>query len=316
MYELYNAKIKEKFLKTNYTNPQTERQYRYVLHKAKYFEEIYGIDIFLFNKNQIEEVLLAFGARSTNSLSSKVSILRKYIEWATQEGYCPPNIAIIDVFSRDLVKYINKVAQKNMFITREEMYDICNQLYNYSDQGIIVALFEGIKGSDNEELRNLKPNDIKPVSKTIIATKDDGTTRTIYVPDERSIDILIKASKENVYHKGNGELESNSAIMPLKDSPYLFRSIKRKDSNDEDKIKSSTVSLRFVSFKNYLSDYKFLTPNSVHYSGMFDRCLKIEKENGEILKEDFIKVYNDFGMNKTNWWSLKNKYEKFKNNLC
>jgi hypothetical protein len=221
-------------------------------------------------------------------------------------------------------QYINQVAQKKSYITIDELYDYCSQLYNYIDKAILALLFEGVKGRSDidhsfEELRNLKMTDIFPENNAIIATRDPDkehlskTTRVISV-DPRTMDILVAACKEDAYHKSNGEAKGKFAIMPIKNTPYLIRTIEKLASADDGRIAVGNISSRFKNFRKY-TGIKYLTPTLIFQSGMLYRLLKTEEEIGEELKpEDFRQAFRNLELDERNWSSLKEMYESYKQN--
>jgi hypothetical protein len=122
---------------------------------------------------------------------------------------------------------------------------------------------------------------------------------------------LLAACKEDTYHKGNGEAQARFAIMPIKDSPYLIRTIDRLGTGDDDRISVSNVCSRFKNFRQY-TGIKFLNPTLVFQSGMFDRCLKREKDVGELRSEDFRQLFRDLNLDERSWSGLKEMYESYK----
>lgn len=312
--ELFNAEIKERFL-SNYTNKSTRRNYRFILAKAKDLEEFFNQDLYSFSFNQFEELMRAFDAKTTKSLGNRRSIIKRYVNWAESQGYCPPNIGLKLLFKEDLKKYINIVAQENKYITREEMYKICDKLYNYQDKAIVVLPFEGVRGRSDiqhtyEEVRNLKPEDIDIKDNTLKLTRDNGDVRNIKV-DERSIDILYNAALEQEYHKGNGESTGKFAIRPLADMPYVIRPIERSDSLE--RISPQAVNSKFYKIRYYLPEYQFLNFTILFQSGMIEKCIEKEKEKGKLQPEDYRNIYTRYGLKEENWYNLKENYTQYKN---
>ncbi|MDY4127595.1 hypothetical protein [Peptostreptococcus porci] len=65
----------------------------------------------------------------------------------------------ITISSKD---YSNEysVVKDEMYFTKKEVQDICNQLFNYQDKAIVYLLFNGVMGKGYKDLLNIKVKDI------------------------------------------------------------------------------------------------------------------------------------------------------------
>ena len=200
------------------------------------------------------------------------------------------------------------------------MYDYCDMLYNYADKSVVALLFETVRGrpiKDHtfEELRNIKKTDLIPESNTIIVTRDPygeilfPQSRPITV-DPRTMEILQMACLEDTYHKLNGLDDGRFAILPTKDTPYILRTIGRKN-NAEEKITVGNIGARFKNFRQY-TKIRFLNPTLIFQSGLLDRCLKKENEVGELTSENFRQLFRDLQLDERGWQGLKEMYETYK----
>jgi integrase len=319
-WKLFNEEQKKRFLDEKYPNESTRSSNASILRNVGRFEYDKNKDVSKFNYEEVKEVLIGLMKKTNRSMNVSYTIIMQYLDWCVDKKYIPINILTL-VDKKDKKKYVSKVAQKNSYITREQLYDYCSQLYNYIDKAMLVLLFEGVKGRSSiehsfEELRNFKMTDILE-NNIIIATRDfsDDSNNNIkqrrLIPvDPRTIEILLTACKENTYHKANGEAKGRFAIMPVKDSPYVIRTIDR-SGTDDDRISVSNICSRFKNFRQYIG-IKFLNPTLVFQSGMFDRCLKLEDEIGELQAEDFRQLFRNLNLDERNWSGLKEMYESYK----
>lgn len=315
--KLFNPDRKNRFLNENYPNEATRTTYTSLLINIKKFEEEKDKDVCDFSLSEAIELLIGLKKKTLNSLDVAQTILVKYIDWTIEEKYSKTFINSFKLIDKDdLRKYTHRIAQRNSYISREKLYEITGQLYNYIDKAILVLLFEGAKGRSNvdhtfEELRNLKFNDIIPEANIVDVTRDDGTKRSIKV-DKRTMDILVAASKETEYFKLNGEGKGRFAVMPLKNTDYILRTLDV-ESSEGDKITPSSISTRFKNFREF-TGLKFLNPTLVFQSGMLERAEEKEKEKGTLLPEDYRLLYTNVNLDDRRWFSLKEMHEAFKKN--
>jgi integrase len=318
---LFNSERKNRFLNEKYPNESTRSTYASILKSVGKFEVDKNLDVCDFSYSDATELLIGLKKKTFRSLDVAHTIITKYGDWCLEEKYNKTGVNVFKLFTKDdLKQYVHKIAQKNSYITREQLYDYCDQLYNYIDKAMLVLLFEGVKGRSSighsfEEIRNFKMTDIMPISNTIVVTRDsDDKTKhpqkRVISVDPKTIEILLEACEEDIYHKGNGEAEGRFAIMPVKKSSYLIRTIDRKGT-DDDRISVSNICSRFKNFRQY-TGVKFLNPTLVFQSGMFDRCLKRETENGELQSEDFRQMFRDLNLDIRGWPALKEMYEDYK----
>ena len=313
---LFNMELKNDFLNEKYPNESTRMTNASILRSVGRFELEKNKDLSKFSYEELKELLIGMNKKSIDSLEVSYTIIMQYLDWCLDKNYSSMNVLkLID--KEELPKYINQVAQKHSYFTRERLFsDVIDKLYNYVDKAMIAILFEGGRGrslADHtfEELRNLKDTDINPEINVITVTRDNGEERDIKV-SQKTMDILVAATKETEYHKLNGEGKGRFAIRPLKQAPYILRTLDVEFS-DGDKITSSCIVTRFTKFREY-TGIKFLNPTLVFQSGLLERCEEKEKEKGELQNEDFRQIYLNVNLDPRRWFSLKEMYEAFKKN--
>jgi len=313
---LFNMELKNDFLNEKYPNESTRMTNASILRSVGRFELEKNKDLSKFSYEELKELLIGMNKKSLDSLEVSYTIIMQYLDWCLDKNYSSMNVLkLID--KEELPKYINQVAKKNSYFTRERLFsDVIDKLYNYVDKAMVAILFEGGRGrslSDHtfEELRNLKDTDINPEINLITVTRDNGEERDIKV-SQKTMDILVSATKEMEYHKLNGEGKGRFAIRPLKQTPYILRTLDVEFS-DGDKITSSCIVTRFTKFREY-TGIKFLNPTLVFQSGLLERCEEKEKEKGELQNEDFRQIYLNVNLDPRRWFSLKEMYEAFKKN--
>ena len=317
---LFNEEQKNRFLDEKYPNESTRMTNTSILKNVSRFEHEKNKDLCKFSYEEVKELLIGMKKKSIKSLGVAYTIIMQYLNWCLFNHYSSINVLKLVDKKEDLPKYIHQVAQKLSYITREQMYDYCDMLYNYADKSVVALLFETVRGrpiKDHtfEELRNIKKTDLIPESNTIIVTRDPygeilfPQSRPITV-DPRTMEILQMACLEDTYHKLNGLDDGRFAILPTKDTPYILRTIGRKN-NTEERITVGNIGARFKNFRQY-TGIRFLNPTLVFQSGLLDRCLKKENEVGELTSENFRQLFRDLQLDERGWQGLKEMYETYK----
>lgn len=317
--KFYNPERKVRFLEEEYPNDSTRETYASILRNSAKFEKDKSKDVCDFSYSEIVDLMIGLGKKTSKSLNVTKTILIKYVDWCYDQKYTSTPNQIKLLTKENLLKQTNQIAQKNSIITRDEMYDICNNLYNPIDRAVIALPFEGVRGRteiDNtfEELRNLNTADVLVNENTVIATRNNGERRYVQV-DKRTTDILVAAINQKDYYKGNGDAKGRFAIMPLKDTGYVLRTIAgRENANLDDKIIATSINNKFKNIRTY-TGISFLTPTTLFQSGLIERCEILEKEIGELYPENFRQIYRDLKLDDRSWHDLKEKYKMYKRNI-
>ena len=327
-HSFYNQERKLKFLQEEVPNESTRTTYASLLSKIKTFEEDNQKDLCDFSLSEANDLLIGLRKTTRESLSTAHSIINKYVNWTIDinQAYSKTgfnSFKLIDVSDKE--KFLHKVAQQNQYITREEMYSYCDELYNWVDKAIVAGMFEGMKGRPDqdysfEELRNLKKTDLLPPNQIILRRfNKDGTLeciRPIQV-DERTMDIFLKAADETEYHKDNGNARGKFSIMPLKDSPYIIRAGKKGglglETYDDGRIRLGSINSRFKIIRKYTGN-NFITPTKLYFSGLFESCEQLEQEYGNLTTKHFRQILRDLKLDDRQGGTLKCKYDLYKRN--
>ena len=299
---LYNEEIKQRFLNTLHEN--TRMSYIRVLLAAKRTEEQLEKDLYDFNLNEIEYVL--YDLAPTTATSSEVNgrIITSYISWAIEQGLRSNNINPLKLVSSD---YFKKFVDPSIvtFLSEKELIQIEEGCVNAQDAAIFRLLFEGVGGKNYSELRNLKRQDIDVDNRIMKLTDEDGETRELQV-EQRTIDLVLKADKEEVYYKKNGEVDDVSGRIrqytDLVKNEYVFRPSITKVNNPSMPIEGSVIYRRVSSIRDFF-DIPYLTPKNVAKSGMLKMAKDFVELEGELKRHHYIAIAKRFKVN--NWYSIK-----------
>lgn len=190
---MYNSEKKEGFIKDYMRSRVVAQTSLYSLfRKTESFEEELGKDCSQFTETEILNMYEAFQARSSHTLLNYNVILKAYCAWDKYFNNTEGNIAYENITAPMMRPLIPDGAKK--VLSREEITEIEDQLYNWTDKAIVEALFEGLSGNSMQDLVGVKLEMI------------NHQTKQLELPDGRLFDLtdrlyefLVKACKEEEY---------------------------------------------------------------------------------------------------------------------
>ena len=185
--------MKEGFIKDYMRSRVVAKTSLYSLfRKVEPFEEKHEKDCSQFTKEEILEMFKEFGAKSVYVLLNYNTILKAYCAWMKHYHGIANEIAYENI-NTEMVKPLVS-ASANKILSREEVTEIEDQLYNWTDRAICEALFEGLSGNSMRDLVGIEEKMI------------NHKTKQLHLPDgrvfdltNRLYDLLIKAFQEEEY---------------------------------------------------------------------------------------------------------------------
>lgn len=148
---MYKKNRKEEFIKEYMTVRVVAKTSLYSLFKkVNFYENQYKKDCSKFSVEEILQMYEGFKARSKFTVLNYNVILKAYCAWVNyQDGNDddnPYNNITADMIAPLIPKDANKL------LSRDEVDDIEDQLYNYSDKAIVELLFIGVAGKNMEDI--------------------------------------------------------------------------------------------------------------------------------------------------------------------
>lgn len=131
-----------------------------IFKKAAIFEEKFQKDAAEFTRDEILLMLNAFNSKSVNSLLNYVIILKHYSRWKT--GTIGDN-NYEEITKSDVESLINK----GKILTEDDIYEIEDQLLNWSDKAILLLLWIGVSGPSMMDIYTLSENNVDFENKII-----------------------------------------------------------------------------------------------------------------------------------------------------
>lgn len=300
-----DKELKEEFLSDKH--PNTAKQIRVTLFKAENSEIDLGKSLYDFTLEDIENMIFTnFAYKSEKALSSKVSHMRKYVEFCIKKNYAKVNNFKL-VYK--LEKYKNEVAEKNKYITFDKLMEYENILLNPTDKLLLELLFLGLT---QEEICSLKKSDISFRRKTITITDSQNNKKIIENIPDRLIKIASDNETTEKYYSNNNDSipvsgkyvnEIKPHAFKVPDSPYVFSplaigTVKNTLSDEKKYIEPSIAYIqgKMIRFRTWLKN-PYITTKSIRMSGIADYTLRyIDKKGGEdkMSINDYSQIYKKF----------------------
>lgn len=277
--ELYNYEFKERFLQLQYPKENTRRVKRTHLKHAADLEYDLNKDLYDFTFEEFEELLYKIGAKTVRSLQSILPTLRRYIQFAIEQGVKKSKDNSLENFGSTEVisKYLNKL---NLF-SKETITNILSSSENPQDGVIVALIFEGLSIKKKfQELVNLQIKDID-FDEGIITLPNRKIT--ISEDTKKMIHLAIK-STEYVSVKG----DERKYALPA--SKYILKS-----PRGNDYIPTDIIYQRIVRMSNYF-DLKTLNATTISYSGQINYAAALLK-SGKNIESVITSILDRFHIN-------------------
>ena len=270
---MYQSEMKEGFIKDYMRSRVVARTSLYsLMRKTEPFEEKNKKDCSQFNEKEVLWMYKEFKAKSVYVLLNYNVILKAYCAWRryyhkekTTESY---NNITIEMLKPCIPEDSNK------FLSRDEITEIEEKLYNWTDKAILECLWEGISGPSMIDLVNLNMHMVNTKEKSIYFS--DG--RIISLTD-RLYTYLMQAFDE-VEYMCYGETLRVKKLIGI-GSLYKERdNAHAADSNDKT---FRWVYRKIQNFKDHVGIPR-LTMKNIHISGMYHYLCQGMQETGLDLK--------------------------------
>ena len=315
---LNNPEFKQWFIDSaeEFFQPSYKKLVEDLMYKVSSFEieNKNNRDVYEFNFNEMQELFLSFQSKSTATLQVYSSILKKYVDFAIQNGKVDENTNYFNNFNYNtLVGLLNKGKNKNRLFEKEFIYNMAEEtIKNKVDAIITLLLFETIRGTACEDIVNIKMEDIDSDNCTI-KLKD----RIAKVP-RRLMNAIDSAKMQETYIYGNGlNIGTNdrkdmvTELISINITPYLIRPTQREYKRSGN-IQMSGMQLQLRTNKLFkVMGYPFVTCQNVYDSGITYKALEFGKER---YNNKFLTMYEfqEFLKEKSIPASLTIKYNLYK----
>jgi len=314
-------------LKQEYLNSKptaTGESDSFVLRSADDYEDLIEKPIYNMSYIELKElIIMQFKNSSEKTVLKNISILKTYIDFCINKNVViHGENKLVTFTSKNAKEFVNKQALVNKYITKEQLREYQNVLYNEQDKLLLELPFVGVRGrtledGTLEEIINLSINDVDEENKIVTLTQNNGKHRIIEV-EISTIELIKDAYEEEVYVENNGEETNNPRLSEPREikinkvESYILRV---PGKNKFEKFTPNLLNSRIRRIQRYL-DNRYLSYTSLYFSGQLNMAMDIYKEKGEITKEDFIRICArfDYGTSPDQYWfnvqSLFNQYKE------
>ena len=289
---MYNEKMKEGFIKDYMRSRVVAQTSLYSLfRKVEPYEDKLKKDCSEFTEEEILNMYSDFMARSYYVLLNYNVILKAYCAWKKYYHGLENDVAYENI-TTDIARSLIPEDAKRV-LTRYEVTEIEDQLYNWTDQCIIEALFEGLSGNSMRDLTGVELKMINSKSKQLVLP--DGR---VFDLTDRLCDLLIKACREEEYVCYGDSLK----VKKLTGTNKIYKERDNAHAADSDDKFFRWVYRKILNYRKFVG-IDGLTMKNLQTAGM-THYLKIGLENtGLGLKEFLLTEDGQKLMDKYNYFS-------------
>ena len=287
-----NNEMKEGFIKDYMRSRVVAQTSLYSLfRKVEPYEEELGKDCSCFSVEEILKMYKEFGARSHHVLLNYNVILKAYCAWMRHYHNVDSEIAYEHITAEIARGLIPDDAKR--VLTRKDVTEIEDQLYNFTDQAIIEALFEGLSGNSMRDLTGVELYMIDHKAKQLVL--DDGR---VFDLTDRLCHLLTEACQEDKYVCYGDTLRVKKLIGHNK----LYKERDNAHAADSDDRSFRWVYRKIMNYRKFIG-IDGLTMKNLQTAGM-THYLKLGMEStGLGLKEYLLTTNGQKLMDKYNYFS-------------
>ena len=265
--------MKEGFIKDYMRSRVVARTSLYsLLRKTEPFEKKYNKDCSQFNQDEVAMMYTDFKAKSVYVLLNYNTILKAYCAWRRYYHKEKVTESYENITTELLKTYVPK--DSNKFLSRDEITEIEDQLYNWTDKAILECLWEGISGPSMIDLVNINKSMVDLKEKEMYFS--DG--RIIKLTD-RLCEFLSKAFNETEYMCYGESLR----VKKLAGAGNLYKERDNAYAADSNDKYFRWVYRKVQNFRDHVG-IPGLTMKNIHISGMYHYLCQGMQETGLDLK--------------------------------
>ncbi|WP_125154521.1 hypothetical protein [Clostridium rectalis] len=276
--------------------------YENQMYKIRTFEETIdkNRNIEYYTVDEISRLLENMTFSSESSAMVYKNRILDYLKFCTEHYGIQKDIGLLNTISQKsyLQGLVNKRLKYLKYITESMLYEAVQDLVNPQDIVISLLIFEGIKGTNNQDLINIKKEQYNKETKILEYVKQD-TLETIEIKcNEFLSDAIERSLLSDTYYFKNGKGMGCHDMTKIVDSPYLIAPTAqlnaRINNYSGQKVYGQTIQSRVLKiFKHFLNvNSQHVTVQSLYHSGIINRMVKLteNKYSGNKLRKiDFAR---------------------------
>lgn len=314
--------IKLEYLDTKPTD--TAKSDTFVLKSADEYEDLISKSIYNMSYSDLREMIaMQFKNTSVKAILKNISVLKTYIDFCIGKNIVVHGENRLATFTvKESKEFVSKQALMNKYITKEQLRQYQNMLYNEQDKLLLELPFVGVRGRTTEdgtleEIINLTIDDVDEGNKRLTLTQNNGKQRLLEV-ETHTIELIKDAYEQEHYVENNGE-QTNNPRLPEprkmiinKVEHFIFRT---PGSKKFEIFNPQILNSRMRRIQGYLGN-SYISYTSIYMSGMLSKCMDIYKEKGEVTKDDYVLICDRYnygvGDPEKYWYNLRNLFEQYR----
>lgn len=219
------------------------------LRKVDLYEEKSGVSVLQMNEVYVEDMLKTFDSSSANSLVVMFNIIKNYVfdYVATTKNDCIGFSTFDNMNMEQIAKCVSKNKVNTKYLTYKEYIDIIeNETLHSQGRAIFVLIWNGIRGKEYMDLRNIKDKDVDVKNNTI---KIDSKTYTFTDKEMTVIEEAMNALDYNTFDQEGNLLVSK----PIdKDNEFLLKKAASKVNRNDEPISETLIKVRIKNIADQL----------------------------------------------------------------
>ena len=294
---MYNNELKNRYINEKESQAIIPKNYLNCnFEKASVFEDELNKDLSNWTTTEILDYYKYLSTASIDTLIVLNSHFGLYTQWCIQNGLVKDHQNHFLEISKEILKTcLNIGLAKQKIISREQLVTAIKELPNPSDQFVLMAIFEGIKGKDFCEIINARMSGIKQGKMALC------TEREILVSKELE-NIAYESAEEYKYYTLG--MQKDKEIILVDNADSIIKDYPNSSPGSDEFIKGRRIYNKLNRAIGYLGLSESMTANSIYESG---RIWFIREE----LKKYSISLADYFKSDYKN--IMENQYNKIKN---
>lgn len=273
---MYNEEVKSDFIKDYMRNRVVAfTSLTGLFNKTEEHECKLKKDCSQFTKEEILNMYKNFKAKSLSVLENYNVHLKRYTAYRLHKKQINTDNSYSEL-TKDMIKEcLDPEIQEQLYVTREELNDIENELFNYTDKAIVEALWNGISGKSMCDLVSLNEDMISPDKDSIIFP--DGRIVGI---DQKLVVFLEKAFRETEYICYGETLK----VEKVEGQGSLYKARSNAYAQMTEDVRFRWVYRKIQNYRKYL-DIPLLTMKNIQASGLLHKLQTEMKKNNCSMRE-------------------------------
>ena len=273
----------EEFLEIILNNKQlAETTSRATLNQLLQFENKKNKNFYDFTKDDIIEMYTESKSISDRTLQNKNLLLKEFNDYICESKNLTKDNVYADINKEDLLKCTNSEKRESSILSREQLTELEDELFNQTDKGVLEALFLGLGGYKLKELAFFNADNIKNRSIIYLGNK-------YFAISQKQCELLTKACCETELISFGVTMRKSKCVSHglFKERFNALSSSANRNSEDDLERRYRFFQRRLMLMSDYLGIN--ITSGKVQESG-FLHLLKLDIVESGLKFEEYIKT--------------------------